>query len=160
ILFKQVRKIFTSLIHLVRDEVAAEKSCRIFGLGTFQTIKSKKRIGRNPKTGDAIKIPQKIKIRFRPGKELRTGMQTATKTLKLNELASLMVSELLLYNSRTIDEGIRNNDLAERLEKQLIDARENFKKRIPANIANGMDIFENTWSYFIRKRERAIAAMN
>ncbi len=155
-----VRSILKALNCVIKDELADENPCRIYGLGTFTPVKSKKRIGRNPQTGDNIRISAKFRLRFRPGKDLKSGLQHATVVNDLREMANLMVSELLLYNSSEIDEGIKNNDLDIRLNKQLADARENFRKRVPEGITDSESIFESAWLHFIRKRTRAISVMS
>ena len=40
------------------------------GFGTFTLNNRKARMGRNPQTGAAIKIPAKNVVKFKPGKEL------------------------------------------------------------------------------------------
>ena len=40
---------------------------KLVGFGTFGSAKRKARIGRNPQTGDKIKIPAKTIPVFRPG---------------------------------------------------------------------------------------------
>ena len=42
----------------------------LVGFGTFTVSKRKARVGRNPKTGESIKIKAKKVARFKPGKEL------------------------------------------------------------------------------------------
>ncbi|HXI02068.1 MAG TPA: HU family DNA-binding protein [Candidatus Saccharimonadales bacterium] len=44
----------------------------LVGFGTFSTSKRKARTGRNPQTGEAIKIKAKKVVRFKAGKELDT----------------------------------------------------------------------------------------
>ena len=43
----------------------------IRGFGVFEPRPRKKGMGRNIKTGDAVKIPNGKSIRFKPGKDLR-----------------------------------------------------------------------------------------
>ncbi|MBN1295552.1 HU family DNA-binding protein [bacterium] len=155
----KTKAMIDTLIDLVALELAAERDCRIHGFGTFKAVKSQKRIGRNPASGDAMKIPAKIRIRFRPGYRLKAGADTATQVLKLHEIAKLMVSELLLYNSPEIDRGIRENNLEKILEDKLKDARENFSSRIPKGIDADISIFEHAWEKFIDKRKKALETM-
>ncbi|MBN2254371.1 MAG: HU family DNA-binding protein, partial [Deltaproteobacteria bacterium] len=42
----------------------------LVGFGTFSVIKRKARTGRNPQTGDKIKIKAKKVVKFKPGKGL------------------------------------------------------------------------------------------
>ena len=44
----------------------------LVGFGTFSTSKRKARTGRNPQTGEPIKIKAKKVVRFKAGKELDT----------------------------------------------------------------------------------------
>lgn len=53
------------------SDKAKAKSVTIMGFGTFEVQQRKPRIGRNPKTGEEIKIPAKRIIKFRPSKSLK-----------------------------------------------------------------------------------------
>lgn len=44
------------------------------GFGTFTTSRRKARKGRNPQTGEEIKIPAKRVPRFKPGKALKDAL--------------------------------------------------------------------------------------
>lgn len=44
----------------------------LVGFGTFSTSRRKARTGRNPQTGETIKIKAKKVVRFKAGKELDT----------------------------------------------------------------------------------------
>lgn len=44
---------------------------QLVGLGTFRRVTRKARPGRNPRTGEAITIPERTVVKFRPGKALR-----------------------------------------------------------------------------------------
>mgnify|MGYP001553301854 CR=1 FL=1 len=156
----EVNTVVNALIDVISDEIAARNDCRIHGLGTFRATRSKKRIGRNPYSGDAMRIPEKVRVRFRPGFKLKNGADRASEILKLYEIAKLMVSELLLYNSKEIDQGILADDLEKRLESKLKDARQNFLNRIPKGVEADISIFENAWIKFIIKRKKALATMN
>lgn len=41
------------------------------GFGTFSTRQRDARVGRNPRTGDAVEVPSKRVPYFKPGKEMR-----------------------------------------------------------------------------------------
>jgi DNA-binding protein HU-beta len=47
----------------------------LIGFGTFSIAKKKARVGRNPKTGDAIKIPACRAPKFSAGKELKASVK-------------------------------------------------------------------------------------
>ncbi len=48
---------------------------RLVGFGTFKTVKRAARKGRNPQTGEEIKIKATKVPVFRPGKELRSKVK-------------------------------------------------------------------------------------
>ena len=50
-------------------------SISLTGFGTFKTIKRKARVGRNPQTGDEIKIKAGWVPKFNAGKNLKEAVQ-------------------------------------------------------------------------------------
>ena len=155
----KARSVLTSLIQLVADEVSAGRPCRVSGLGTFRPVIRKTRICYNPRTREPIKVGKRMRVQFRPGHRTMRAVQRATELMDLRDLAHLMASELLLYNSAEIDQGIRNQDLEERLKGKLSDARESFLARIPAGVSDGMEIFEEALQDLINKRSMALDAL-
>jgi integration host factor subunit alpha len=57
---------------LILSELEAGREFRVAGFGTFSVRKRKARPGRNPKTGEKIKIPARKYIVFHPGAGTRT----------------------------------------------------------------------------------------
>ena len=59
----------------LRDEIVnallADKRVNMFGLGTFEVRATKEKMGRNPKTGESIKIPAGRKAVFKAAKGLK-----------------------------------------------------------------------------------------
>lgn len=59
----------------LRDEIVnsllAGKRVNLFGLGTFEIRATKEKMGRNPKTGESIKIPAGRKAVFKAAKGLK-----------------------------------------------------------------------------------------
>jgi DNA-binding protein HU-beta len=47
----------------------------ISGFGTFSIVKRKARKGRNPKTGEAIKIAAKIMSKFKPARAFKEAVR-------------------------------------------------------------------------------------
>lgn len=71
---KQTNLIMDDLIaHLVKNLKKGNR-IRMAGLGILQVRKRAARMGRNPATGEAIKIPAKKKIAFRAAKELKDAV--------------------------------------------------------------------------------------
>ena len=44
------------------------------GFGTFKTTQRRARVAKNPRTGDAIKIPKRRVVRFTAGKALKSAV--------------------------------------------------------------------------------------
>jgi DNA-binding protein HU-beta len=60
-----------SLIDFIGKTVKKEKALKIPNLGTFRLRQLKARTGRNPQTGEPIKIPARRKVGFTPAKVLK-----------------------------------------------------------------------------------------
>jgi len=65
------REAVDAIVSAITDSLAREERVTLVGFGTFQVIRRKERIGRNPQTGDKIQIPAKKVPKFRPGRGLR-----------------------------------------------------------------------------------------
>lgn len=46
----------------------------LVGFGTFMKLRRKARKGRNPQTGEAIKIKARNVVKFKPGKKLKSAV--------------------------------------------------------------------------------------
>jgi len=71
---KQAKSMLETLTDLVVKELKKEGSLRLAGLGIFRKRKTKARIGRNPATGEQIKIPARTRLRFTPAKSLKDAV--------------------------------------------------------------------------------------
>ncbi len=63
-----------SFIGAVKSTLQKEESVSLVGFGTFTVGKREGRIGRNPRTGDEIKIKEARVPKFRPGKALKDAL--------------------------------------------------------------------------------------
>jgi DNA-binding protein HU-beta len=59
----------------VKSNLKKNKSVSLVGFGSFSVAKRAARTGRNPKTGEAIKIKAAKVPRFRPGKALKDAIK-------------------------------------------------------------------------------------
>ena len=50
--------------------------------GVFEVRRRKPRKGRNPKTGEAVKVPAKCVVFFKPGKEMEAKVAAIVKAKK------------------------------------------------------------------------------
>lgn len=60
-----------TVIQAMKQALADGKRIELRGFGVFQVRDRKKGVGRNPKTGEEVKIAPGKTVRFKPGKELR-----------------------------------------------------------------------------------------
>ena len=68
-------RFISAFIDTVKTNMKKKEGVRLQGFGTFLVAKRKARIGRNPKTGKALKIPARTVPKFRPGMELKQSVQ-------------------------------------------------------------------------------------
>jgi len=66
----QVGTVINSMIESIKETLQKGEKVTIVGFGTFAVANRAAREGRNPKTGETIRIPEKKVVRFRPGKDL------------------------------------------------------------------------------------------
>ena len=82
---RQAKVFLEALTGLVHKEIKRGKEVPLTGLGKFRVSKRKARIGRNPQTGEPIKIPAKKVVRFSVAKHLKEaihpGKGTAAKKI-------------------------------------------------------------------------------
>lgn len=71
---KQADQILNDMIALVVKNLKKGARIRLAGLGIFQVRKRAARMGRNPATGEQIKIKASKKIAFRAAKELKEAI--------------------------------------------------------------------------------------
>jgi DNA-binding protein HU-beta len=69
-----VARVVDAAIASIRDTVAKGQRVSLSGFGTFERRKRAPRIGRNPHTGEAVKIPATNTAMFRPGGEFREAV--------------------------------------------------------------------------------------
>jgi len=65
-----VRAVFDSITHYL----ASDDSVQLPGFGRFSVSSRAAREGRNPATGDTIKIPASKSVKFKQGKELKDAV--------------------------------------------------------------------------------------
>lgn len=68
---KQAELVVSDFIDRIGGHLKKGKKLRISGLGILQVRKSPARKGRNPATGEEIKIKASKKVAFRPSKDLK-----------------------------------------------------------------------------------------
>ena len=76
---KQADTLLVSLVDLTVSSVKKGDPVKIPGLGIFRKVQTKARMGRNPQTGEAIKIPARKKVRFSVAKTFKDSVLGAKK---------------------------------------------------------------------------------
>lgn len=71
---KQVQLILDGFIDSLARNLKKGEKIRIPGLGIFSVAKRAARMGRNPATGEQIKIKASKKVRFRTAKDLKESI--------------------------------------------------------------------------------------
>ena len=69
--YKDVEQAVKTLLEQMSDSLAHGERIEIRGFGSFSLHFRPPRVGRNPKTGDAVTLAGKYVPHFKPGKELR-----------------------------------------------------------------------------------------
>jgi DNA-binding protein HU-beta len=64
-----------AFIDVVSKNIKKKEGIKLVGFGTFTVSQRKARVGRNPQTGEEIKIPARKVPVFRPGKELKDSVR-------------------------------------------------------------------------------------
>lgn len=65
-----------AVFEVIGDEMQKKEKVQLIGFGTFQTSERKARTGRNPQTGEDIKIAAATLPVFKPGKALKEKVNT------------------------------------------------------------------------------------
>jgi len=72
---KEAAAAVEAIIEAITKALKKKQTVTLPGFGTFTVVKRKPRKGRNPQTGEEIKIPAKKVPVFRPGKGLREAVR-------------------------------------------------------------------------------------
>jgi DNA-binding protein HU-beta len=71
---RQANEMLTQVVEMIAKSLKKGDKIRLSGLGILQVRKRAARMGRNPQTGESIKIKASKKIAFRPAKELKEAV--------------------------------------------------------------------------------------
>jgi DNA-binding protein HU-beta len=71
---RQANEMLNQVVEMIAKSLKKGDKIRLSGLGILQVRKRAARIGRNPQTGEPIKIKASKKIAFRPAKELKEAV--------------------------------------------------------------------------------------
>jgi len=74
---KDVELALNCILRQLADAIVQGERIEIRGFGSFNLHHRPPRIARNPKTGEAINLPAKVALHFKPGKEMRDRVNAA-----------------------------------------------------------------------------------
>lgn len=68
---KVVNEVLDEVLSMVLKTLGSKESVKFSGLGTFYVVERGPRTGRNPKTGEAVDVPAKTVVKFKPAKAIK-----------------------------------------------------------------------------------------
>ncbi len=71
---KDAEKALKAFVDVVTDELKKGEKIQLVGFGTFETSKRAAREGRNPQTGETMKIEASVAPKFKAGKALKDAV--------------------------------------------------------------------------------------
>ncbi|NPV52880.1 MAG: HU family DNA-binding protein [Firmicutes bacterium] len=74
---KDVEQVVGVVFDSIKDALAQGDKVQLVGFGTFAVKKRAERVGRNPQTGEEIRIPASMVPVFKAGKVLRDSVAKA-----------------------------------------------------------------------------------
>ncbi len=74
---RDIEKIVSTVFDEVTEALARRDRVELRGFGAFSVREREARTGRNPRTGEEVKVPDKVVPYFKTGKELRERLNGA-----------------------------------------------------------------------------------
>ena len=71
---KNAEEILTAMLDVITETVASGDKVSLIGFGAFESRQRKAREGRNPKTGEKLKIPATVVPAFSAGKGFKEAV--------------------------------------------------------------------------------------
>jgi integration host factor subunit beta len=75
---RDIEQIVNAILDTISDALAQGGRVELRGFGTFTVKKREARAGRNPRTGEAVSISEKVVPVFKTGKEMRHRLNPAS----------------------------------------------------------------------------------
>ena len=67
-----------TILGAINDALLQGRRIEIRGFGVFSVVRRAARLGRNPRNGESVLVPEKRALHFKPGKGLREGLEGQT----------------------------------------------------------------------------------
>ncbi len=75
---KDTEQAVKAILDSMNDAMVRGHRIEIRGFGSFSISRRPPRIGRNPRSGESVAVPEKRVPHFKPGKALREAVETRT----------------------------------------------------------------------------------
>ena len=69
-----IRAVVDTIFEEITEALAKGERVELRDFATFTTRQSRARIGRNPRTGEPVAVPEKHKVYFRPGRAIQARL--------------------------------------------------------------------------------------
>jgi integration host factor subunit beta len=73
---EEIEQVVSIFFDEIAKRLAEGGRVELRGFGAFSTREREARTGRNPRTGEAVEVPEKRVPYFKPGKEMRERLNT------------------------------------------------------------------------------------
>ncbi|MBI4456788.1 MAG: HU family DNA-binding protein [Acidobacteria bacterium] len=69
--YREAKAMVELVIDQVKDRLRSAESVKLTGFGSFNVVRRRERTGRNPQTGETIRLKSRNYISFKPSKQLK-----------------------------------------------------------------------------------------
>ncbi len=76
------RELVDSVFGIITTTAQSGEEVSLFGFGKFKVVERAARKGRNPRTGEAVKIAASKNLKFTPARSLKTSLNTKRRSKK------------------------------------------------------------------------------
>ena len=71
---KDTEAVISAALDTIVETVAKKEKALLVGFGTFEIKERAERIGRNPRTNEAIPVPASVDVKFKAGKDFKDAI--------------------------------------------------------------------------------------
>ena len=104
----ELRKLFQRYAFFVREALVSGQDVHINGIGKLRNLLCKPRLGRNPRTGERVHIPERRRVKFKTCLQLEIAMRAAANPLKTDPLEQFGVPKIKEKTNGKVRRGTRS----------------------------------------------------
>lgn len=88
----EVSKVVNATLLTISEELCERSGqVQLLGFGTFYAIERPEKVGRHPKTGETLRIPPAMVVRFKAGSRMQRGLEEMTVERQLSDMGTRAV---------------------------------------------------------------------